>query len=93
MKICMDINRSKVDEELRLDELRARAGGVSSSSVPIEAGLIGGFHVVMESQTLATTQPVVEGTPKVSLSVPGTTGTTIDVSRDTQAHASYPSEA
>ncbi|KAG5598819.1 hypothetical protein H5410_030189 [Solanum commersonii] len=82
--------RSKVDEELRLDELRACASGASSSSVPIEAGLISGFHVMMESQTLTTTQPFGKGTPEVSLTVPSTTSTNIEISGDTQAHASYP---
>ncbi|KAH0665334.1 hypothetical protein KY285_026540 [Solanum tuberosum] len=79
--------RSKVDEELRLDEIRARAGGASSSLVPIEVGLISRGHVVMESQTLTTIQPVVEGAPELSLSVPATTGNTTG---DTGAHASYP---
>uniref|UniRef100_M1DZA9 Uncharacterized protein n=1 Tax=Solanum tuberosum TaxID=4113 RepID=M1DZA9_SOLTU len=82
--------RSKVDEELRLDELRARAGGASSSSVPVEVGLISRADVVMDSQAHTTIPPSVEGAPKLSLSVPATTRITIDVSRDIGAHASYP---
>ena len=82
--------RSKVDEELRLDELRARAGGASSSLVPTEVGLISGVDVEIECQTITTTPPAVEGTLEVSLSVPATTGTSIDVSGDIEAPAPFP---
>jgi len=82
--------RSKVDEELRLDELRARAGGASSSSVPVEVGLISRADVVMDSQAHTTIPPAVEGAPELSLSGPSTTRITMDVSGDIEAHASYP---
>ncbi|KAH0665142.1 hypothetical protein KY285_026348 [Solanum tuberosum] len=82
--------RSKVDEELRLDELRARAGGASSSSMPTEVGLISRFHVVMDSEALTTIPPAVEGAPELSLSGPSTTRITMDVSGEIEAHASYP---
>ncbi|KAG5599027.1 hypothetical protein H5410_030397 [Solanum commersonii] len=81
--------RSKVDEELRLDELKARAGGTSPKSVPAEVGLISRDDVVMDSQAHSTIPLVVEGAPKLSLSVPTTTRITIDVSRAIGAHASY----
>ncbi|KAH0665333.1 hypothetical protein KY285_026539 [Solanum tuberosum] len=66
--------RSKVDEELRLDELRVRASGASSNLVPTE--------------TVTTIPRAFEGAPELSLSVPATTGNTTDVSGDTRAHAS-----
>uniref|UniRef100_A0A494G8E3 Uncharacterized protein n=1 Tax=Solanum lycopersicum TaxID=4081 RepID=A0A494G8E3_SOLLC len=82
--------RSKDDEELRLDELRARAGGASSSSNPTEIGLISRVHVVMDSQTHTAIPPAFEGAPELSLSVPATSRITIDVSPDIGAHASHP---
>ncbi|KAH0665138.1 hypothetical protein KY285_026344 [Solanum tuberosum] len=81
--------RSKVDEELRLDELRPRAGEPSSSLVPSEVGLIIGIHVVMKSVTLTIIPLVVKGTSEVSLSVPTTTSSTIDVLGFTRSLASY----
>lgn len=51
--------RSKVVEELRLAELKARVGGASSSLVLVEVGVISEVEVVMESQSLSTTLPAV----------------------------------
>ncbi|KAG5590836.1 hypothetical protein H5410_041350 [Solanum commersonii] len=82
--------RSKVDEELRLDELRACVGRDSSSLVPTKVGLISGVDVVRESQTLTTTPPTSEGTLDVSLSASATVGTTIHVLGDTKASAPIP---
>ncbi|KAG5599021.1 hypothetical protein H5410_030391 [Solanum commersonii] len=81
--------RSKVDEELRLDELRPRAGGASSSLVPSKVGLIIGIHVVMKSETLTIIPLFVKGTSEVSLSAPTTTSSTIDDLGFTRALAPY----
>ncbi|KAH0781024.1 hypothetical protein KY290_000622 [Solanum tuberosum] len=53
--------RSGVDEQLRLFVLRACMSDASSSSMPAVVGLTNGVDVLMESQTLSTTQPASEG--------------------------------
>ncbi|KAH0665144.1 hypothetical protein KY285_026350 [Solanum tuberosum] len=62
--------RSKVDKELRLDNLRARASGASSCLFLSQVGLIIGFHVLIKPKTLTSIPPVVEVTSEVSLSAP-----------------------
>jgi len=64
--------RSKVDKELRLDNLRARAGGASCTLVPCEVRLIIGVHVLIKSETLTSIPPIVQVTSEVSLSAPRT---------------------
>uniref|UniRef100_A0A0V0HBV8 Putative ovule protein n=1 Tax=Solanum chacoense TaxID=4108 RepID=A0A0V0HBV8_SOLCH len=82
--------RSKVVEELRLAELKARVGGASSSLVLVEVGVISEVEVVMESQSLSTTLPAVGGTPKISLCLSATTKTTIHDFGDIESPASFP---
>ncbi|KAK6782164.1 hypothetical protein RDI58_019960 [Solanum bulbocastanum] len=77
--------RLKIDEELRLDELRACVGGASSNLVPTKVGLISGVNVVMESLNLTTTPPCSKGTLEVLLSASATIGTTIHVLGDIKA--------
>ncbi|WMV41838.1 hypothetical protein MTR67_035223 [Solanum verrucosum] len=82
--------RLKVDEELRLDEMRACVGRDSSRLVLTKVGLISGVDVVRESHTLTTTPPASEGTLEVSLSASATIDTTIHILGDTKASAPIP---
>lgn len=82
--------RFRVDEELRLTDLRAHVSGPYSSSVLVVVGLISGFKISTESLTLLTLLTSVEGTLEVILSVSVTTTTTIDVFGATKAYSSLP---
>ncbi|KAH0781100.1 hypothetical protein KY290_000698 [Solanum tuberosum] len=81
--------RSGVDEQLRLFVLRACMSDVSSSSMPAVVGLTSRVDVLMESQTLSTTQPASERSLEVSFSAPATTPTTIHVSCDKKASTPF----
>ncbi|WMV08092.1 hypothetical protein MTR67_001477 [Solanum verrucosum] len=71
--------RSGVYEQVRLFVLRACMSEASFSSMPGVVGLISRVDVVMESQTLTTTQPISKGILDVSFSALATTPTTIHV--------------
>ncbi|WMV08168.1 hypothetical protein MTR67_001553 [Solanum verrucosum] len=81
--------RSGVDEQLWLFVLRACMSDASSSSMAVVVGLTSGVDVLMESQTLSTTQPASEESLEVSFSAPATTPTTINVSGDKKASTPY----
>lgn len=66
--ILKNETRTKVDKELRLYNLSARAGGASSSLVASHVRLTIAFHVLTVYETLTSIPPVVDVTSEISLS-------------------------
>ncbi|MCD9640481.1 hypothetical protein HAX54_025819 [Datura stramonium] len=83
VELWRDQRRSRVEEERRLDEMRAHGAGASSRLAPKADEHTNGVTVSSESQTLLTPPISTEFVPSNTMSTPVTIGSSVEVPRIT----------